>query len=669
MFIRAMKVQGLLFLMVMNCYASDELPSIIIQSTIFENQASDDFAQSATVISDSELDRKKASSIGETVNGELGVSSTYFAPGASRPVIRGLGNNRVRVLENGVDSLDVSSISEDHAVSIEPYIAKQIEILRGPSTLRYGPGAIGGVVNVVNKRLPMSLETNELEVDIHTEHETVSDGNTAAIDINGAKKSFAWHLDGLTRNTNDYDINGFANEENASNRGNLKNSDVDTDNIGLGGSYITDKGMIGFAFSQLDSNYGIPAAEEGDIRIDLKQYRYDSRIELYQPVSGIDSVLLSTSFNNYRHFEIEESGEIATTFDNEALETRLEFLTSNNNGWKNAFGFQYNDKEFSAVGEEAFIQPVDEKNYGMFAITSYESGAWNFELGGRFDRDEYKPDIASDEEFSIFSTSMGVIRAFPDDLKLSVYMARSERAPQEVALYADGPHLATLAFERGNENIDKETSYSVEIGLGKSKDNYSWQINGYYNQIDDFIYLSMIDENGDGIADRSNEDGMFEFDGELLSGSYTNDDVRFYGIEAEATRRVFEDEMLSIDGRVFADYVRAEFRDNNLGNVPRITPARIGMGFDAGYQQWNANLDLTYVARQTKTAQLETSTNGFTMLNANIAKTIYVKDADMTLFLKGENLLDKGARQHASFQKDRITLPGRNFIVGLSLSY
>ncbi len=649
--------------------AAEELPPIVIQSTVFEKQSTDDFAQSTTIISDKKLEQKKAATIGETVSSELGITSTYFAPGASRPIIRGLGSDRVRVLENGVDSLDVSSVSEDHTVSIEPYLANQIEILRGPATLRYGPGAVGGLVNVINKRLPQTLETNELEIDIHTEHATASNSNTAAIDLNGVYKSFAWHLDGLTRNTNDYEINGFANESSSSDRGTLKNSDVDTDNIGLGGSYITDKGMVGFAFSKLDSNYGIPAAEEGDIRIDLKQYRYDSQIELYQPVTDVDSIALRSSFNNYRHFEIEESGEVATTFDNEAFESRLEILMSNNQGWKNAFGLQYNDKEFSAVGEEAFIQPVDEKKYGVFAISNYETDVWNLEVGGRFDRDEYKPDIANDEEFSVFSLSMGAVRTLPDDLKLSVYAARSERAPQEVALYAEGPHLATLTFETGNEDIKEETSYSLELGLGQDKENYSWQINSFYNQIEDFIYLAMVDENNDGVADRSDEEGVFELDGELLTGSYANEDAKFYGIEAEATRRMFESEMLAVNGRVFGDYVRAKFRDSDMGNVPRITPARLGVGLDADYDQWSVNVDLTYVTEQTKTAQLETSTNGFTMLNAGLEKTFYMQNAGVNLFVKGKNLLDKGARQHASVQKDRITLPGRSFVFGLSLSY
>ena len=374
------------------------MPLIVIKSNWFVDRKPDEFAQSIEVLNGDELNRKKSNSVGEVVNNELGVSSTYFAPGASRPIIRGLGSNRVRVLENGTGSLDASSISEDHAVSIEPYFADQIEILRGPATLRYGPGAIGGVVNVLNKRIPTSQDAQPFEINALIEHSTVSDSNTTAVELNGQLNSFAWHLDWLSRDTNDYEINGFANEQNSENRGRLNNSDVETDNIGIGGSFINEKGMIGFAFSRLDTDYGVPGAEEGDIRIDLKQYRYDGQAELANPTNSIDSISLRTTYNNYRHFEVEESGEIATIFDNEEIESRLELIHSVSDNWKNAFGIQYNDREFSAVGEEAFIQPVDEQRYGLFAVTRTTNSSWDVETGIRFDWDKFEPVNDEDEE-------------------------------------------------------------------------------------------------------------------------------------------------------------------------------------------------------------------------------------------------------------------------------
>ena len=666
----------LLFFLSLNLQADElssedefQLPVIIIKSNWFVDKKPDEFAQSIEVLKGDVLKRKKSNSVGEAVKNELGVSSTYFAPGASRPIIRGLGSNRVRVLENGIDSLDASSVSEDHAVSIEPYFADQIEILRGPSTLRYGPGAIGGVVNVLNRRIPDSLNIAPIEVNALVEHATVSDSNTVAIELNGLARSFAWHLDGLSRDTNDYKINGFANEGEPENRGRLSNSDVETDNIGFGGSFINDQGMIGFAFSRLDTDYGIPGAEEGDIRIDLKQYRYEGKAALNNPTKTIDSVSLKSTYSNYRHFEIEESGEIATTFDNEEIESRLEIIHSINNNWKNAFGIQYNDREFSAVGEEAFIQPVDERRYGLFVVTRVTNSLWDIETGVRFDHDEFDPENNEDEGFNVFSLSLGAQRTFADNIQFSIFAARSERAPQETALYADGPHLATLTFETGSVDIDKETSYSVELGLKQQQETYSWRINTFYNLIDDFIYLAFVDNNNDGIADRADEEGAFELNGELLVGQYANEEATFYGIEAEFKKQLIANESYTLDGRLFGDYVRANFRDNDIGNVPRITPPRFGIGMEGTKGTWSGNIDLIFIADQNKEAELETDTNGYTMLNATISKKLFVGNTDFNLFIKGDNLLDEDARQHTSFQKDRIVLPGRGLTLGASLVF
>ena len=648
---------------------ADELETITIESTPFAGQSEDEFAQSVEVIHGPELERKKSNSIGETVKNELGVSSTYFAPGASRPIIRGLGSNRVRVLQNGQGALDVSSISEDHAVSIEPYFANQIEILRGPATLRYGPGAIGGVVNVINNRIPTSLERAPFELNGLVEHASVSDGNTAAIELNGAFDSFAWHADWLARDTNDYDIDGFANEDEPENRGRLSNSDIDkTDNYSFGGSFIGDGGMIGLGYNRFDTEYGIPGAEEGDVRIDLKQYRYEGRAELFKPLAYIESISLQTSYNNYRHFEILE-GEVETTFDNEEFETRLEIVNDASERWQNAFGIQYNDRDFSAVGEEAFIQPLDEQRYGFFAISRFNSEMWDLEGGLRFDRDEFEPDNDDDEEFNVYSLSLGAQRKFSNNTQLNIFVARAERAPQEVALYADGPHLATLTFETGSTDIDEEISYNFEVGLEQSNDNYGWKVNTFYNYIEDYIYLASVDNNNDGIADRTDEEGAFELDGELLAGVYANDDAVFYGIEAEFQTGLVENEAYNLEGRVFGDYVRAEFDDDDLGNVPRITPARIGVGLVGTKGTWMGNVDLIFVTDQNNEADLETDTDGYTMLNAGISKTFYAGESDLNLFVRGKNLLDEDARQHTSFQKDRVVLPGRGIELGVSITY
>jgi len=665
-----------LMVLSMHVYADEQsakeeidLPEIVIESNWFDGKRPDEFAQSIEVIRDEELQRKKSSSIGETVKDELGVNSTYFAPGASRPIIRGLGSNRVRVLENGTGALDASSLSEDHPVSIEPYFAEQVEIIRGPATLRYGPGAIGGVVNVINNRIPQTLATSPFEVKAALEHATVSDGTTAAIELNGAHNSFAWHLDGLTRDTDDYEIDGFANDDEPENRDELSNSDVETDNHGFGASYISDKGMIGFGYNRFDTNFGVPGAEEGDIRIDLKQYRYDMLAELYNPFNRIEKISLRSTYNNYRHFEIEESGEVATAFDNEELESRLEFIHVIKDGWKNAFGVQYNDREFEAVGEEAFITPLEQERYGLFAVSHFHNDQWDLEGGLRFDHDEFDPDVGEDEDFSVFSVSLGAQRKLANDMQFNVFVARSERAPQETALYADGPHLATLTFETGSTDIDEETSYSIELGLEQNKSTHTWAVNAYYNRIDDFIYLASVDANNDGIADRTDEEGMFELDGELLAGMYDNADAEFYGIEAEYVKQLVSNGSYDLRGRIFGDYVRAEFKDSDAGDVPRIPTGRVGLGLEYYRGAWDGSIDLIYVDDSNNEADLETDTDSYTMLNASVSKTFYSGSSEFKVFVRGENLLDEDARQHTSFTKDRVVLPGIGATLGVSLEF
>lgn len=648
---------------------ADELAPVTVETSIFKNQTTDDFAQSVTVLSGEELERKKASSIGETVKDELGVSSTFFSQGSSRPIIRGLGSNRVRVLENGIDSLDASSTSEDHPVTIEPYTADQVEIIRGPSTLRFGPGAIGGVVNVINKRLPQSLTDEKLEVDVGLEHNSVNDGNTMSLQLDGTINNFVWHLDGLDRDTNDYDIDGFADDSDQSDRGTQSNSDLETQNYGFGGAYITDKALFGLAFSRIDSEYGVPGALEGDIRIDSEQYRYDGQIELFNPFSSIDSIELRSTYNNYTHNEVEEDGEIATTFDNEEFESRLEVVHNYNDSVFTAFGLQYNNRDFSAVGEEAFIQPLDQERYGAFVITNFALNTWDLEFGLRFDRDELDPSEADKEEFNTWAFSTGAIKTFSNDLQLNLFASVTERAPQETALYANGPHLATITFEIGDQDLEEETSFNFEVGLGQNKKNFGWQVNTFYNFIDDYIFLDTVDGNSDGIADRVDEEGAFELDGELLLTNFASRNAEFYGLESEVTKRIFEHDAGSVDMRVFADYVRAKFTQGGSDDIPRIPPARLGTSFDAQHGPWSGAVDLTYVFEQNNTAELEEDTDDFTMLNASLSRTVYVADTDVQVFVRGENLLDEDARRHSSFNTDRVVLPGRAIRVGLNFDY
>lgn len=661
--------------------AESKLDPLIIESNIFNNHSNSSYSTPVKVLNREDIEKKNTTTLGEAINYEPGISSSYFAPGTSRPIIRGQNNHRILLMENGADIADVSDISADHTVSIETINADRIEILRGPATLRYGPGAVGGIINVINHRIPQTLHEQPLNLNVQLDHATVSNAETAAAEINGSIDNFSWHFDAMTRNSDDYDIKGYADEDEREDKGKLVNSDVDTDNYAIGGSIINENYLFGLSFSKLDSDYGLPGGhghhegevenehEEADIRVDQKQKRYDAHLEWFQPFANIESILLRSTFNDYRHHELEgDGGEIATTFNNESWDTRLEFVQHFNEQQHNAFGLHYIDKEFSSLGEEAFIQPVDEDRIGIFAITKNTFSQWDIELGARYDHTDYDAETGRDKDFSTASISIGLINYVNEDTEISFSAGLSERAPHNAALYAEGAHLATATYETGNINLDHETSYHFDIGIHRQTQLFDWQLNAFYNYIDKYIYLANTDQNNDGIADLVDEDGALAVDGELTNGLYSNHDAYFYGFEGQLNANLFSTTHTQYDARLFADYVRAKF-DDGLGNVPRISPARLGVTLSAQYDQWNAEIDNIFVSKQTKTARLETNTDSYFMMNARLSRTLRLDNTDVKFFIHAENLLDDDARQHTSLKKDTVPLPGRNINLGISFRY
>lgn len=678
---------------------AEKLDPLVIESNIFNNHPNSSYSAPIKVLNKDDIRDKNTTSLGEVVNYEPGMSSSHFAPGASRPIIRGQNNHRILLMENGADVSDVSEISADHAVSVETLNAERIEILRGPATLRYGPGAVGGVINVINHRIPQTISEQPFNLDLQLEHATGSNAETVAIELNGSVENFSWHFDALSRETEDYDIKGYADEDDRENKGTLENSDMDTENYALGGSFISDDYIIGFSYSKLDSDYGLPGGhgheeedhvgdededhvgdeddedhhheESSDMRIDMKQQRYDAHLEWLSPFNNIESILLRSTVTDYEHDEVTVDGDVEVTFDNESWDTRLELVQHASDHMHNAFGLQYVDKDFSAIGEEAFIEAIDEERLGIFAITKNTYDQWTMELGARYDFTDYDAETLRDKDFSTYSLSLGAVNYFSDNTEISFSAGISQRAPHNIALYSKGAHHATETYETGDVNIDEETSYSFDIGIHQQRQNFDWQLNAFYNHIDNYIYLANTDLNADGIADMGHvHDGEFEIeeDGELLNGIYDNEDAYFYGFEAQMNTNLYQTTSTQLDGRVFVDYVRAKFSDG-VGNVPRITPARLGVTLSANHNQWNAALDNIFVSEQNKAARLESSTDSYMMVNARLSRTLHIDNTDVKLFVRADNLLDDDARQHTSIQKETVPLPGRNINIGLSFRY
>ncbi|WP_255398910.1 TonB-dependent receptor [Nitrosovibrio sp. Nv6] len=636
------------------------LPAVVVTGAPFEDRSELDMAQPVSVLRGDDLRRKREASLGDTLSRELGVASSSFGPGAGRPIIRGLDGPRIRVLENGIGTLDISSISPDHAVTAESLNASQIEILRGPATLLYGSGASGGVVNVINTRIP-NQRFKTVKGDFEVRGNTATEERTGAFNANGSVGRASWSIGGFRRKTGDYHIPGRANESDPNSRkGIVENSAVDSGGLSAGGSFVGERGFIGGSFSRLESEYGIPSPEGS--KVDLKQTRYDLSGELDRPIMGFDKLKVRMGYNDYKHNEIEGTGEIATRFKNKGLESRAELLHAPIRGWKGVFGVQFRDRNFSALGEEAVIPVTKSRSTGVFLVEEHNWDRWRLEVGGRGEHATQDPisDLPS-RTFNLYNASAGLLWKLMDGYGLSLSGTRGQRAPSTEELYIKGAHHGTATFQTGDSNLTSETTSNIDLALRKTTGPVTWKVNVFHNWIGNYIFVRSADINGDGIADRADDTGALDPDGEFLVQNFAQGGARFYGVEAEAIFTLKPDE---IDLRLFTDYVRG--RLDNGGNVPRITPLRFGLEFNHRTGPWTSNVSATRVMRQNDLAELETSTPGYTLVNIEVSYRIKeTRSNGIKVFLQGKNLLNEEMRVHNSFLKNFAPLPGRALVVGL----
>jgi len=630
------------------------------------------------IITGEQLDDQKEATLGETLQAELGVHSTYFGPGAGRPIIRGLGGSRVRITEDGLNSLDASALSPDHAVSAEPLLIDRIEILRGPANLLYGSTASGGVVNLIDNRIPEQRQ--DFSAAIELRGNTVADERAGVLRLDGGVGAFQYHIDGFKRDTDDYDIPGFAlsrekraelsQEEQAElGRGRLENSAQETEGGTLGFSFVGDWGFAGASYKRFDTLYGIPAeleeeeggpddAEEGDgISIDLRQQRYDFRAGLNQPLPGIESLSLKLVTNDYRHAEL-EGDEIGTIFEVDASEWRIEATHAGFGPLKGVFGVQYEDSDLAATGAEAFIPAANTASLGLFLIEEFDFDPVRVSAGLRWQNDEVKlaDDLSVDgigkRDFDLLSLSTGAIWRFAPEWQASLNWQRSERAPTQEELFANGPHVATQAFEIGDPRLGKETSNNFDFGIHNYVGQFHFRADVFYNDIDDFVFLASAPDQEEGLPVQL----------------WSQADAEFWGLEAEASWRVADAGMGEFELRLFGDTVQAELNAGN-GEVPRLSPTRLGGAVDWHRGNWRANLKYYHVFEVDEVAEFETGTDGYDMLSANLAYRFLIGHSEVEMFLKGNNLLDQTQRVHTSFLKEFAPLPGLNISGGIRASF
>ena len=644
-------------------------------------QTSKDFAVADTVVDQKRL-AQGAVTIGEALSGETGISSNQFGAGSSRPVIRGQDGPRIKILQNSSENIDVSTLSPDHAVTVDPALAKQVEVIRGPSTLLFGAGTVGGLVNVTDSKLPTAMPEKGYEGNVGLRYNTGSDEKLATAGVTlGLGDQVALRVEGLKREANDYIAPDYVHEGEKERRVDNTFAKGQTVNVGL--SWIYDRGFTGISYSNRQDQYGLPGhsheyeschlhglslhcgehdhdedehdhddhdhdhAHEAGPWIDLKSERYDVRTELDDPFAGFKKLRAQASYTDYQHDEIEED-TIATRFKNKGYDGRLELVHNPLGAWEGVIGTQYGQQKLELTGEEAFLAPNTTKKWSVFALEHAQLNDVHVELAARVDQQKIDIDDSSKKDFdgSAFSVSGAANWEFAPNYKLSLVTSHQERLPLAQELYADGGHFATNTYELGNDQLSKEKSNNVELGFHYDDNTFDYHVHVYHNWFDDYIYAQTLDRYKD-----------------FRLVQYAQDKAKFYGAEAEAGYQISPIYKLS----VFGDYVRGKI-DND--NAPRVPAGRLGTKLNADFDDhWSGSAEYYHVFQQDKIAAYETDSQSYNMLNLGVAYSgNYSNVSDYRVFLNANNLLDDQVYQHASFLS---TIPqvGRNFSVGVNFSF
>lgn len=649
------------------------------------------------VLTGDDLLRETRPQLGDTLARLPGVSATSFSPGASRPVLRGFQGERVRVLVDGIGSIDVSNTSADHAVTVDPLTSDRIEVLQGPAVLLFGSQAIGGAVNVFDRRIPRTIPEDGLHFDALGTYSSASNERSVGSSVDVAlTPSLAVHLDASYRNTDDVRIGGFvlsptaraeqlaiAEEEEAeghteeaeearefaSLRGRLPNSFTETRTLGGGAALIRDNGSLGFSVSYYGSRYGVPerpggghhgGEEEGagghgehaDVSIDLDQIRADLRSEIKLGGALFDRLRLRLGYADYEHTEF-EGDEVGTIFKTDGVEGRIELGQAERGGWTGVTGAQFFSRSLSAVGEEAFLPRNSVDQIGIFTLQELERGPFEFEVAARFEHGGVSaPDVGIDRRFDTVSLAGGISYEVAPLIRVGANLSRAERAPSAEELLSNGPHAATQSFEIGDPDLRPESSVGGELYVRAQRPGFQFNASLFYNRFDRFIFQAATGEEQD----------------DLPVFRYFQEDATHWGFEAGASATVFRRGgfRFVVDG--VADYVRATI-GNGGEPVPRIPPLRLLAGIEAQSPKVNGRLEVERVFRQNRVAELENETPAFTLVNASISFRPWGRTNPTSIVLAANNIFDVDARRHASFTREFAPLPGRDIRLSARVSF
>ena len=693
-------------------HLEDRLESIVITAPF---QASEgQTALPIGILSGEALREKATNSLGDTLKNEIGIANASFGPGVGQPIIRGQTGNRVSILQNSIGLTDASNVSPDHVNGTEALLADRIEVIRGPSTLLYGSGAVGGVVNVIDNRIPSQL-VDHPHLQLEHTYNSVNEENKTIIRLDASASSFGFHLDAFTRDNDNVEINGSAIDEAAvekleemaeallgeehsdegdpvfyNSNGFVGNSEGEGNGFTVGASYVGDSGFFGFSVAEITNEYGLPPGSHGHdhsekersdedheeeevefVRIGMDQTRYDFKGQYNFTSSPLESIKAMVGYTDYEHHEIEyfEDGgfEVGTLFSNKGTEARFEFKRAATGNWEGVWGLQLSDVEFSAIGEEAFIPRSDISNLGLFGVERYSKNRFTAELGIRLEENTMDPDGACNNSETAMSVGSSVLYDLDAQSNFLVAAARSERSPSIEELYSNVAlsdcsrimnnkdlvfHAATSLYEVGNTQLDKETSNNIEFGYRRHSGSITGEISAYYNQIDDYIYFNLTGESIN----------------KQFVAIYQASDATFSGLEAEMSLAVYESNGIRGELSFFGDIVNAEFDAG--GNVPRIPPMKLGAELRYFADNWSAHIHATHFDSQDDTGMLELETDSYTLVSVYADYHVPIGgDSEFKLFVRGDNLLDQEIRNHSSLLKNFAPESGRGVTLGLRFEY
>ncbi|MBE0379053.1 TonB-dependent receptor [Pseudoalteromonas prydzensis] len=673
-----------------------------------------------SVLSGDELRNKAKPTLGETLKGLPGVNASYFGPVSSSPIIRGLDGPRVKITQNGLDSSDASRIGPDHATSNDSLAAEQIEVLRGPATLLYGSGAIGGVVNVVDNRIPTD-NIEQLTGAVEYSHDTVSNANTYAAKLETGHNNFNFHFDGTKRTGDDYQTPRFnlPEEEHEDHEGHdeeehetatsVKNTFIDSQTVNFGTSYVGEHLTLGVSYGRIETDYGIPAhshehghehehehaheeGEEEAVYARVEQDRWQGLMSYALHNNWIETINLRLGYTDYRHAEIED-GAIGTIFSNETTEARFNVEHKLGN-WHGMAGYHFSESNYDADGEEAFTPASKTTTNALFILEEQQFGDVTVELGARLEdynidsnvdtsahdhdheheehADEHGNELtAYSKSFTNLSASAGAIWQYTPGQSVSLSVSHSERAPLSAELLSNGVHIATGTYELGlgyviedgeihfePENIKQETSTNIDFGFRRFSGDFGYTVNFFYNDIENFYYQ----QNTGLIFDEEHglETAEPGHDDGMAVYQFVSKDAKLYGIEFDAHYQLNANAMV----KLFGDSTTAKLADDE-GNLPRIPANKLGSELQYTISDWQFSLTGTHYFEQNDITAYETATDGYTLFDAQANYQLTVGPVDTQFYINIDNITDELGFVHSSFIKDQAPLPGRNFRLGV----